>query len=81
MATMSEPDPPPVVVVPPFDPKLMPYAQWRQDEDKGARAAHDDARRPPSGRMTPEDIAAEGYPFWSGYMRHTTALRDAGVIQ
>jgi hypothetical protein len=77
---MSEPDPTPVIV-PPFDPKLMPYAQWRQDEDKGARAAHDDARRPPSGRLTVDEILVEGFPFWSGYMRHAAALRDAGVVQ
>ena len=63
------------------DPDLGPYAQWRQDEDKGARRAHDDARLAPAERQTPDAVAAQGPAFLNGYNRHTTDLRDAGVIQ
>jgi hypothetical protein len=59
----------------------MPYAQWRQDEDKGARRAHDDARLPEAERMDPDDVAAEGPAFLNGYNRHAADLRDAGVIR
>jgi len=66
---------------PDHDPDLAPYATWRQDEDKGARRAHDDARLVPADRMDPDDVAAEGPAFLNGYNRHATDLRDAGVIR
>jgi hypothetical protein len=75
---MTEPTAP--HVPPEHDPGLGPYAQWRQDEDKGARAAHDDARLPLEQRIPPDDVAAQGYAFWVGYTRHWAQLRDAGVI-
>lgn len=72
---------PSVPVPPDHAPDLMPYAQWRQDEDKGARRAHDDARVPEPDRTPPADVYAEGYAFWDGYQRHMSDLRDAGVIR
>ena len=66
---------------PEYEPGLQPYAQWRQDEDKGARAAHDDARVPPAERMDPEAVAAEGPAFLNGYNRQWTDLLDAAVIR
>ena len=82
---MTEPDqtlpgdlpaPPP----PDGDPNLGPYATWRQDEDRGSRLAHDDARLPAADRTPLDDVAAQGPAFWNGYNRHTADLRDAGVI-
>lgn len=80
-----EPDGPaqlPVVphVPPAYDPELGPYAQWRQDNDRGARLAHDDARLPAEQRTSAEEILAQGYAFWSGYTVHAADLRNAGVI-
>ena len=73
---------PAVPHVPPVsDPDLIPYALWRQEEEQGARAAHDDARLPPDERRTPEDVLALGYAFWHGYTNHASDLRNAGVIQ
>jgi len=69
-----------VHVPPNHDPDLMPYAQWRQDQERGARAAHDDARLPPDERTSSQDVQAHGYAFWSGYTTQATELRNAGVI-
>lgn len=62
------------------NPNLQPYAQWRQDEDKGARLAHDDAKLPEAQRTPQDAVAAQGPAFYNGYQRHTADLRDAGMI-